>query len=160
MQVIKDAKSLHPSSRLSKNSSKALSRLAVEIYNTLGDSAMKVIFGLKADSTKYTFVDDIKREFAQYQMDDELPGMSYDDNALARARSKRPSYWREAYALLEIDSGILFTNVKRMDEYWVEVSKICDMNGTQNCSSWRLLSACFHMEMLTLREVSVLMQIF
>lgn len=123
VQVIKDAKSLHPSSRLSKNSSKALSRLAVEIYNTLSDSAMKIIFGLKPDSTKYTFVDEIKREFAQYQMDDELPGMSYDDNDLARERSKRPSYWREAYALLEIDSDIPSTNVKRMDEYWVEVTK-------------------------------------
>ena len=94
---------------------------------------------MSSSAWKYTFVDDIKHEFAQYQMDDELPGMSYDDNALARARSKRPSYWREAYALLEIDLDIPSTNAKRMDEYWVVVTKLNSSLGALVYSTLFLL---------------------
>ena len=82
-QLLVDVKCLHPLLRKRIRSLEAISRLAKEVIDVLGD-AMHTVFSVKKETTVDQLVDIITAEFRVYQIEDIPDNMIYDPENLTR----------------------------------------------------------------------------
>ena len=131
-QFLMDANSLSPHTRQSNDSMKTSLRLTVDVSEVLGKKALQQIFHFKADQTKFDLIDQVKREFLQYQLD-EIPVEYYQKaESSENVGRKRPSYWKEAHSHSGIEMQENETNQKPIDGYWRKVSLMTDEQRVLN----------------------------
>ena len=103
------------------------------MVNSLGEELACYIFKKKSGTTVYEIVDEIKREFMEYQTE-QIPsdfnrkedGSTNDSNKMIR-----PSYWREAYIIAGVEVEACDPYLLRIDEYWINVlTRLIDSNTT------------------------------
>ena len=148
-KVIKNAKCLHPENRHSKSSLNSISYLAQVVVKALGDDAMRKAFDLPEGQTKYDLIDKIRAQYQEYQTEN-ISESLYKHIETEKKSDKptfkqRTSYWKEAYeiaGILDLETENKDVGLKRLDDYWVAISELCDVNGKKRYNDLWVLVKC------------------
>ena len=93
------------------------------MVDAIGEDNSKKLSDVKNEFSKHEIMDQVKFEYECYQVEN-LPDGFYElftDKDGNVNRNSRPSYWREAYSLLNIEITQAESNYCRIDEYWWKV---------------------------------------
>ena len=104
-RVLSDAQCLDPLKRTRKFSLDCIARLIEVVVDTIGEGNSKKLFDVKNKFSKHEIMDQIEFEYKCYQVENLHDGfyeLSADKDGNVNCNS-RPSYWREAYSLLNTD---------------------------------------------------------
>ena len=95
VQNIRDARCLHLALHGGAKALEAIERLALEVFNGLGDEAFQKVFG-KA-MPKHDFCDVIRREMTEFQTEKIPESYFAKDEQTVRALVTKASYWAKCY---------------------------------------------------------------
>ena len=122
-RVLSDAQCLNPLKRTGKFGPDRAVRLVEDVVDAMGEDNSKKLFDVKNEFSKHEIMDHVKFEYKCYQVEN-LPDGFYELSVHKDGnvnRNSRPSYWREAYNLLNIDTTQSESNYCGIDEYWWKV---------------------------------------
>lgn len=127
-----------------KKAANAIKRLAMHVANALGPVALRKEFNLKEGASADDLVDLISEEFKLYQL--EAIPKSYTEATPDEklTRKERPSYWRYAYGLMDVEQESEHRNsvYTRIDHYWKRVANILDEEGKPKFAKLSTLVNC------------------
>lgn len=123
VQVVADARFLHPLMRTSKVAPEAIRRLCSTILPALPDDFIKKKFqSISSESTLVT--DLVMSEFKMYQLES-IPKSFYEEQSKKKTSSDREqsSYWKYAYGIADVQRAEPDTDSAfiRIDKYWSKV---------------------------------------
>ena len=123
IQVVADAKHLHPSMQTSKNAPSAIRRLSSTILSTFpGDFITKEFQSVSSNVEMVT--DQIMSEFTKYQLE-AIPKSYFEEQSNENKSSSRVqySYWKHAYGIAEVErtEPDMESCYTRIDKYWSKV---------------------------------------
>ena len=104
-RVLSDSQCLDPLKPTQKFGLDLAARLVEDVVDAMGEDNSKKLFNVKNEFSKHEFIDQVKFECTCYQVEN-LPGVFYKLSADKDGNVNRnscPSYWTEAYSLLNID---------------------------------------------------------
>ena len=122
-RILSDVQCLDPSKRTRKFGPDRAARFVEDVVDTIGEGDSKKLFDVKNEFSEHEIMDQVKFEYKYYEVEN-LPDGFYEWTADKDGnvnRSSRPSYWREAYSLLNIDITQSESNYCGIDEYWWKV---------------------------------------
>ena len=95
VQNIRDTRYLHPALHGSAKALEAIERLALEVFNGLGDEAFQKVFGEAMH--KHDICDVIRREMTEFQTEKIPESYFAKDEQTVRALVTKASYWAKCY---------------------------------------------------------------
>jgi len=127
-QTVADARALHPAKRL-ENREAAIGRLAYSVVKAAGIKNVQREFGTQESSID-RIVDAVKDEYKRWKLET-IPESYFIEAGESKLNLTRPSYWREEYNLLDIESPNAQKENKcvPVDAYWIKVGLMKDENG-------------------------------
>ena len=122
-RVLSDAQCLDPLKHTQKFGPDRVARWVEDWVNNFGENNSEKFFHVKNEFSKHEIIDQVKFENKCYQVEN-LPDGFYELSADKFGnvnRNSRPSYWREAYSLLNTDITQSESNYYGIDKYWWKV---------------------------------------
>ena len=110
----------------------------------MGLDALRKEFKIKEDDTADNLVDMISEEFKLYQLE-EIPTSFIKAKPEEKTRrTERRSYWKYAYGLVDVElpDKEETSNFVRIDQYWQNVSSMCDNEGKPTYSKLCTMVNC------------------
>ena len=101
VQNTRDARYLHPALHGGAKALEAIERLALQVFNGLGDKTFQKVFGKAIP--KHDFCDVIRREITEFQTEKIPESCFAKDEKTVRALVTKASYWAKCYE--EFDAG-------------------------------------------------------
>ena len=121
-RVVQDARYLQFSLKERKSGLIDFSQLSLTVGKTLGSEGLKTYFGDNI-KTRYDLWDKVKQEYSLYQME-KIPEnfITKKEEELTKPLTyqQATSYWKEAYALVDLQMYSNSNSYRRCDEYWCE----------------------------------------
>ena len=117
-RVLSDAQCLDPLKCTQKFGPDLAARLVEDVVDNIEEDNSKKLFDVKNEFSKQEIMDQVEFEYKCYQVKT-LPDGFYElsaDNDGNVNRNSRPSYWREAYSLLNTDITQSESNYCGIDE--------------------------------------------
>ena len=118
-RVLSDAQCLDLLKHTQKFGSDHAAILVEDVVDTIGEDNSKKLFDIKNEFTRHEIMDQVKFEYKCYQVENLPDGfyeLSADKDGNVNCNS-HPSYWREAYSLLNTDITQSESNYCGIDEY-------------------------------------------
>ena len=98
-------------------------RWVEDVVDTIGEDNSRKLFDAKNEFSKHEIMDQVKFVYKCYQVENLTDGFcelsSQKDGNVNR--NSCPSYWKEAYSLLNINVTQSESNYCEIDEYWRKV---------------------------------------
>ena len=109
----------------------AIERLALEVFNGLGDEAFQKVFG-KA-MPKHDFCDVIRREMTEFQTEKIPESYFAKDEQTVRALVTKASYWAKCYEEFDAVSDDLTSKID-VETYWRKIGSMVNEDGNPKYS--------------------------
>ena len=119
-RVLSNSQCLDPLKPTQKFGLDLAARLVEDVVDAIGEDNSKKLFDVKNEFSKHEIMDQVKSEYKCYQVENLPDGfyeLSADKDRNVNCNSC-PSYWREAYSLLNTDIMQSESNYCGIDEYW------------------------------------------